>query len=81
MFLSAYDYITDFKCDRLHANAGFLSRLRVQGSMELQDPSNVFQVSFVEALSVTAADVVSCTSNSLSMCDGRMTMQSRGGIT
>ena len=57
MFLTAYQYIIEYKCGKAHANADCLSRLPVQGTMELEDPSTVFQVSFVEELPVTAADI------------------------
>ena len=57
MFLSAYQYTIEYKCGKSHANADFLSRLPINGNQELEDPSTVFQVSYVEELPVTAADV------------------------
>ena len=53
MFLSAYDYTIQYKCGKSHTNAEFLSRLPVQGNVELQDPSTAFQVSFIEELLCT----------------------------
>ena len=46
-----------YKCGKLHANADCLSRLPVQDNKDLEDPSTVFQVSFVEELPVTAANI------------------------
>ena len=57
LFLSAYQYEIEFKCGKQHVNADGLSRLPIQGSTELQDPVSVFQLSFVEELPVTAAEI------------------------
>ena len=57
MFLSAYQYTIEYKCGKLHANADCLSRLPVQDNKDLEDPSTIFQVSFVEELPVTAANI------------------------
>ena len=57
MLLSAYQYTIEYKCGKLHANADCLSRLPVQDNKDLEDPSTVFQVSFVEELPVTAANI------------------------
>ena len=57
MFLSAYQYTIEYKCGKLHANADCLSRLPVQDNKDLEDPSTVFQVSFVEELPVTAVNI------------------------
>ena len=48
MFLSAYQYTIEYKCGKLHANTDCLSRLPVQDNKDLEDPSTVFQASFVE---------------------------------
>ena len=50
MFLSAYMYTIEYKCGKSHANADCLSRLPVQEDRDLEDPSTVFQVSFIEEL-------------------------------
>ena len=63
MFLSAYMYTIEYKCGKSHANADCLSRLPVQEDRDLEDPSTVFQVSFIEELPVTAVDIATETKN------------------
>ena len=79
MFLAAYQYIIEYKSGKAHANADCLSRLPIQGTMELEDPSTVFQVSFVEELPVIAADIARETNKdtTLAVCNGRMATQSK----
>jgi len=57
LFLSAYQYEIEFKCGKQHANADGLPRLPIQGSTELQDPVSIFQLSFVDELPMTAAEI------------------------
>ena len=57
MFLSAYQYTIEYKCGKSHANADFFSRLPIHKNQDFEDPSTVFQVSYVEELPVMAADV------------------------
>ena len=76
MFLSAYQYIIEYRSGKSHANADCLSRLPLQGSKESQDPSTLFQVSFVDKLPVTAVDIARETTTGISICNGKMATQS-----
>ena len=50
-------YTIEYKCGKSHANADCLLRSPVQQDRDLEDPSTVFQVSFIEELPVTAVDI------------------------
>ena len=58
IFLSAYSYNIQYKGTKMHANADSLSCLPVQGE-EDQDTAatRMFKISFIDKLSVTAADI------------------------
>ena len=57
IFLSAYQYDVEYKRSKEHANADGLSRLPL--SYQLDDKTDIFRVSFVDALPVTAVEIAS----------------------
>ena len=58
IFLSAYQYDVEYKRSKEHGNADGLSRLPLPPQLD-QDEREVFRVSFVDALAVTAAEIAS----------------------
>ena len=58
IFLSAYQYDVEYKRSKEHGNADGLSRLPLPPQLD-QDEREVFRVSFVDALPVTAAEIAS----------------------
>lgn len=64
LFLTAYTYKIEFQSSTAHANADCLSRLPLPSTSQFSDqatPADVFVVRQIEALSVTAVDLLAAT--------------------
>ena len=59
VFLSAYQYDVQYKKSNEHGNADGLSRLPLPHQLDQEESREVFRVSFVDALPVTAAEIAS----------------------
>ena len=57
IFLSAYQYDVEYKRSKEHSNADGLSRLPLGEDTEEEDTAQLFHVSFVDALPITAEEI------------------------
>ena len=57
IFLSAYQYDVEYKRSKEHRNADGLSRLPIKEDQEEEDTAQLFRVSFVDALPITAGEI------------------------
>ena len=57
IFLSAYQYDVEYKRSKEHSNADGLSRLPIKEDQEEEDTAQLFRVSFVDALPITAEEI------------------------
>lgn len=57
IFLCAYQYDVEYKRSKEHSNANGLSRLPLPYHPDLEETTELFQVSFADALPVTAAEI------------------------
>ena len=57
IFLSAYQYDVEYKRSKDHSNADGLSRLPLGEDTEEEDTAQLFRVSFVDALPITAEEI------------------------
>ena len=65
VFLSAYQYDVEYKRSKQHSNADGLSRLPLPQQLDQEEGRDIFCVSFVDALPVTAAEIATETTKDL----------------